>query len=154
MLKQLRVIVLLLVCTQAGFSQLSGALSGVLGPGTYHVVDTISVESGSSLQLMPSTTFIFDEPYPFYVEGTLLAEGTESDSIVFTSDTIANPGRWRGLRFSNTTRSQNKLSYCVLENGFATGSDHERSGGGAYFNYALADLSHCVFRNNEAEIWG
>ncbi|MBM3325007.1 MAG: hypothetical protein FJY66_05005, partial [Calditrichaeota bacterium] len=63
---------LLLSSAQVGVAQLSGPLSGVLGPGVLHVVDTISVEAEDSLTLLPRTTFTFDGPYPFIIYGTLL----------------------------------------------------------------------------------
>ncbi|MBM3324898.1 MAG: hypothetical protein FJY66_04450, partial [Calditrichaeota bacterium] len=99
-MKPITPLLILLAMAQLGLAQLSGPLSGTLGPGTFHVVDTISVEAGDSLTLLPGTTFTFDGPFPFRIYGTLLAEGTETDSIIFTTDTSANPDRWRGLRFS------------------------------------------------------
>jgi hypothetical protein len=106
---------LLFTLTHASLAQLSGPLSGILGPGTYHVGDTISVESSDTLILMHGTTFVFDSIYPFQVYGTLLAEGIRSDSIVFTTDTVANPGRWRGLQFMDSMSSGSQLAYCVIE---------------------------------------
>ncbi len=136
------------------YEGLVGALSGLLGPGVFHVIGEIMVNSSDSLRLMPGTTFIFDGPYPFEIRGTLLAEGTESDSIVFTTDTLANPDRWRGLRFVESVRSGSRLAYCLIEHGRATGSDDERNGGGAYFSHVSPGITHCVFRNNSAELWG
>ncbi len=81
-MKQIWTILLMLALAQASFGQLSGALSGTLGPGAYHVVGIIHVDFGDSLRVMPGTTFVFDGPYPFRIYGTLLAEGTESNSIV------------------------------------------------------------------------
>ena len=110
---------LVVVCAQVSLGQLSGALSGTLGPGEYHIVATISIESGDSLVLMPGTTFNFDGPYPFLVYGILFAEGTESDSITFTTDTLANLDRWYGLQFKYSTSSGSRLAYCVIEYGQA-----------------------------------
>ncbi|MBU1706590.1 right-handed parallel beta-helix repeat-containing protein, partial [bacterium] len=142
------------LATPASYEGLIGALSGTLGPGVYHILGEISIDAEDSLRLMPRTTFIFDGHYPFEIRGVLLAEGTESDSIIFTADTIANPNRWCGLRFLQSVRSESRLAYCLIENGRATGSDVDRYGGGAYFNHASPEVSHCVFKNNFAEIWG
>ncbi len=121
--------VLIFSLLRMSFGQISGSLSDTLGPGTYHVSDTIYVDAGDSLRLMPATTFIFDGPYPFKIEGTLLAEGTETDSIIFTTDAGANPPLWRGLRFYNSSSSGSQLSYCLVENSNATGVDYDRYGG-------------------------
>ena len=150
----LRATFLLLVFAQTSFSQLSGPLSGTLGPGEFHIVDTISVEQSDTLTLMPGTTFNFDGPYPFHIYGTLLAEGTESDSIVFTTDTLANPERWRGLRFVDSTSSGSVLSYCLIENGYASGESPYDCGGGIYCNQSSLIFSDCEISHNLAFLHG
>ncbi|MFH1011220.1 MAG: right-handed parallel beta-helix repeat-containing protein [bacterium] len=146
----------LLAFAQVGFGQLSGPLSGTLGPGTYHVIGSISVESGDTLRLMPGTTFIFDGGYPFRIYGTLLAEGTETDSVVFTTDTLANPDRWRGLRFYGSGSSGSRLAYCVIENGLALGTwpDPNSFGGGVYLYDTSPNFHNCVFANDSARYDG
>lgn len=99
--------------TLEGHNELSGALSGILGPGFFHVVDSIYVESDDTLRIVPATTINFDGPYPFNIYGLLLAEGTESDSIIFTTDTTANPSRWRGIQIDNDNSSC-LMEYCVV----------------------------------------
>ncbi|MBU1935845.1 right-handed parallel beta-helix repeat-containing protein, partial [bacterium] len=129
-------------------SPLSGALTGTLGPGTYHIVDTISVELGSSLTLVPGTRFFFDDPYPFLIYGTLTAQGIEGDSIIFTTDTMYNPDRWFGLQFKNDGSSGSSLTYCIIENGLAS-SPPQTGGGGAYCDTASPHFEHCKFRFND-----
>lgn len=142
----------MLTCVNAiSATDISGSLSGTYGPGIYHVMDTISVESGDSVQLVPATTFIFDGSYPFKIEGTLLAEGTETDSIIFTTDTLANPERWRGLRFLKTTSSGSQLAFCLIENSYATGDDSEDArGGGVYCDSSAPSFQNCAIMNNRA----
>ncbi len=148
-MKQIWIILLMLTLAQASFGQLSGPLSGTLGPGIYHVVSTISVNSGDSLRLMPGTTFIFDGPYPFNIYGRLLAEGTASDSIVFTTDPIANPNRWRGLHFEDAP-SGSRLAYCVVEKGNAPSN----FGGGIYCSSSSPTLTNCTISGNWASCGG
>ncbi|MFH1011958.1 MAG: right-handed parallel beta-helix repeat-containing protein [bacterium] len=107
---------LLLACAQASFGQLSGPLSGTLGPGTYDVVGNIWVEANDTLRLMPGTTFLFGEDLVFDIYGTLLAEGTESDSIIFTAveDTTYWPPPWGGMGFGDPGSSGSQLVYCSL----------------------------------------
>ena len=115
-------LLIMLGFAQVSLSQLSGPLSGTLGPGTYNIIGNISIESGDSLTLMPGTTFQFDGAYSFSIYGTLLAEGIEGDSIHFTTDTLTNPDRWRGLRFHDATSSGSQLAYCIIEYGRQSGN--------------------------------
>ena len=130
---------------------LAGALEGTLGPGTYHVCAPISVNSSTALTIEPGTTLIFDEPYPFEIHGALWAYGTETDSIIFTADTLTNPDGWRGLRFSGPG-SLGELDYCVIENSRAT--DTETFGGGVYFENSFGRFNNCTIRNNSADDYG
>jgi parallel beta-helix repeat protein len=140
-------LLLLLAFAQASFAQLSGPLSGTLGPGVFHVIDTISVELGDSLTLVPGTAFTFDGPYPFYISGTLLAEGTETDSIVFTTDTAINPDGWRGMRFSDSTSSGSQLAYCIVEK-----SSH--SSGVNCMGNSSPSFKRCAISGNSADFSG
>ncbi|MBU1936914.1 right-handed parallel beta-helix repeat-containing protein, partial [bacterium] len=143
------VLFLLLTLAQASFAQLSGPLSGTLGPGELHVVGNIWIESGDSLRLMPGTTFHFDGDYSFGIYGILLAEGTETDSIVFTTDTTTNPERWPDLRFEGSNTSGSRLVYCLIENGLAY------FGGGVHCrNGASPNFSKCTVRSNSANAGG
>jgi len=137
-----------------GVSILCGSVSGTLGPGTYHVICDISVAAGDSLRLMPATTFIFDGYYRFEIYGTLLAEGTETDSIVFTTDTNANPDRWHGLRIYDSTSSGSRLAFCLIENGHATGSLLDMYGGGVYCYNSSPTFTNCSFIGNTAAQYG
>ncbi|MFH1010469.1 MAG: right-handed parallel beta-helix repeat-containing protein [bacterium] len=134
------------------YQGLSGALSGVLGLGTYRIAGTVSVNAGTTLRLLPGTTFLFGGPYPFEIRGTLFAEGTVSDSILFTSDGPL-PEPWRGLRFSGTG-SSGTFSYCVFEYGYAAGGDSADHGGAAYCDQASPSFAHCTFRHNSATALG
>ena len=132
---------------------LSGWLSGTLGPGEYHVVGNIYVDEDSTLTLMPGTMFHFDSAYVFAIYGTLLAVGTETDSIIFTTDTTANPDRWRRLFFDHDGSSGSQLAYCLVEYGYATGG-WGTHGGAVYCYQSSPTFTHCVFRNNEATYGG
>ncbi len=129
--------------------ELAGALQGIIGPGVCHIIGDISVSSDDSLTLLPATTFIFDGPYPFNIYGTLLAEGTESDSIIFTTDTLQNPDRWRGLHFLSGSDSS-RLSYCLIEWAKAVGSWPDNNGGGILCNYSSPRLTNCTIARNTA----
>jgi hypothetical protein len=77
-MKSISLLLLLFLFASLTLAQLSGPLGGTLGPGTYHVIGNISVESGDSLRLVPGTTFTFDGPYNFKIRRILLSEQTPS----------------------------------------------------------------------------
>jgi len=139
-------VLLVLVSAQAGLGQLADTLSGGIGPGEYHVTDTIYIVFGDTLRIYPPATLIFDGPYPFYIYGKLLAEGSESDSIVFTTDTLVNPDRWRGLRFYQPGSSGSDLQYCLIE--YARQLNDR--GGGIYCDNSSPSFSNCRISENLA----
>jgi predicted outer membrane repeat protein len=134
------------------YQGLSGSLSGVLGPGIYRVGGSISVNSGATLRILPGTTFLFGGPFSFEIRGTLLAEGTQNDSILFTTDGPL-PEPWRGLRFSGSG-GLGTFSYCVFEYGYAAGGDSGDHGGAVYCDRASLSFNHCSFRYNTATALG
>ncbi len=141
-MKQLCTIFLLLTSVQASLAQLSGPLSGTLGPGEFQVVDTIYVNEGDSLRLMPGTTFLFNW-FPFKIYGTLLAEGTETDSIIFTAIVDSLPRRsWGGLQFYPSSGSGSRLSFCLIE------LAHNWDGGGIRCTQASPTFENCIIREN------
>jgi len=102
---------------------LSGSISGVLTSviGNYTVIDEIVVEEGDTLTIKPGVTLFFNEPefdwniLNFHVYGTLIAEGTEADSIYFVSSDPDPQGiDWRGL-YTHSSSSV-YLSYCEFRN--------------------------------------
>ncbi len=134
--------------------ELSGSLQGTLGPDTCHIVGEISITAGDSLILLPGTVFMFDGPYPFRIYGTLLAEGTENDSIVFTTEQSGS-NRWRGLRFDGGGSSGSRLAYCLIEKGYATGGWPDNNGGGVFcFDYSSPSFANCCTSANNAENGG
>jgi len=134
------------------YQGLSGSLSGTLDPGTYRIAATITVNAGTTLRLLPGTTFLFGGPYPFEIYGTLVAEGIEGDSIVFTSDGPL-PEPWRGVRFLSSS-SAGSFSYCIFEYGYAAGGDSGDHGGAVYCDRASLSFDHCSFRYNTATALG
>jgi hypothetical protein len=119
--------------------QLSGALSGVLGPGTYYVVGSIYVMYGSTLTIQPGTTILFNGDYDFDIYGTFYAIGTETDSIKFLRNGTSSP--WNGIDFNSTINDSSLLEYV-----YVSGSD----GGGLYFMGCHPTVSHCLIANNSA----
>jgi len=142
---------------------LAGELPDTVGPGVCQVVGKIFVSSGDTTHILPRTTLIFRGPYPLDVYGTLLAVGTEIDSIIFTTTGLDNH---HGLHFLDPGSSGSRLSFCRIDNGllFAEAPDTVyieaeervtiavcvRGGGGMYCNRSSPTITHCTIRNNGA----
>jgi trimeric autotransporter adhesin len=76
-------------------------------------IQSLTIDPGVTVKLMPGVRFS--------VSGQLVAIGTESQPIVFTSAAASPaPGDWSCLEFYNTTRSQ--LAYVVVSYAGACGS--------------------------------
>ena len=129
---------------------ISGTLSGTLGPGGYIVFDDISIEFGDTLRLVPGTAFRFSGPYSFEIEGTLLAEGTSEDSVLFTTLPLLNPDYWENMRFDGVGSSGSRLTYCDIQ----YGSHANLGGGGIQCIGASPTITNCTFRDNTARFGG
>ncbi len=139
-----------------------------IGPTTYSSHETligdtitvsghITIDDDVVLTIAGGSRIIFDGPYIIDVNGTLLAEGTETDSIWFTvADTNGfggsdyDAGCWRGISVKNSGSSMDdnipsSFEYCIFE--YAKTDD----GDGAVFSLSSIpdfSVSHSVFRYN------
>ncbi len=132
-------IVVSLVCLSAskGLSQteVQGEVTGVwdLDGNPYLVVGEIAVPNNQSLTIEAGVEILTDSGISFFVYGTLVAEGTEEDSIYF-GPSEQNDG-WGGLRFLEADEGT-RLNYCIVEYGLrdqGEGGGSEISAGGNIF---------------------
>jgi parallel beta-helix repeat protein len=128
-----------------------GYVSGTwtLAGSPYLIQGSIMIPNDSTLTIQPGVEVNFQGHYKLLVKGRLLAIGTVTDSILFTtSDTIT---KWYGIRFDSTytTNDTSKFFYCIIQWGLANGSGHDQQGGGFYFyNYSKAIISNCTIQHN------
>lgn len=94
-------------------NELSGQLSGIIHTGTYHVINNIEVANGTTLLIEPGVTLLFYEGVEFDINGLLVAEGNEIDSIKFTR--YANSNYWNGIEFNNIADDNSVISFCIIE---------------------------------------
>ena len=143
-----------------------GDVSGIWTfPNSPYIIDgEINIPVDSTLVIEPGIQVIFSEHYKFNIYGRLLAEGTLSDTIIFTvgdttgfSNFYSNDGGWHSLRFYNTNtngQDSSKVVYCILEYGKATGYYPDSQGGAIYLcNSSNILIKNCVITTNVAN-WG
>ncbi|MCG8702254.1 MAG: right-handed parallel beta-helix repeat-containing protein, partial [Bacteroidales bacterium] len=108
----------------------------------------IGAPGGSKLRLEPGTVVRMgrngsinvglsqDEP------GTLIAAGTETEPIVFTSEnSLKSPGDWKYLWFDEGASSSTKLEYCLIE-----------YGGGYTENTGMVEIRNCKINMDNCTI--
>lgn len=113
----------------------------------YNVVGEIRVPPESTLAIEPGIVVNFQGHYKFIVDSlaTLLAVGTETDSIYFTAaDSAAG---WHGIRFMAAT-SNSQVSYCRIEYGKAAWPDHR--GGGILCRFSSPTITNNTIWKNWA----
>lgn len=92
--------------------------AGITWEGRITVHENYVVEVGQVLTIKPGTVIEF-RPYAYLdVYGTLIAEGTEYDSIYFKPDGVTN---WSGIFF--WTPDAVNMQYCVIHDADAIGFD-------------------------------
>ena len=164
MKKILFVVSCLIICGNSCFSQTrinSGDVSGLWekSKSPYQIFGEIEIPNNQTLTIEKGVKVEFQGHYKLSVKGRLLAIGNKSDSIVFNGkDTI----KWGGIRFGDITiaNDTSKISYCVVENCYASSGQLPRSGtaedyGGAIYqrNSRLIISNSCI-RHNKASSGG
>ncbi|MCK5079215.1 MAG: right-handed parallel beta-helix repeat-containing protein, partial [Bacteroidales bacterium] len=95
----------------------TGKVQGYWVPNAeYWIMGNIFIEAGDTLQLDPGVKIVFKGIWRFDVHGTLLAEGTENDSIYLISG-MDGWVKWKSLNFFDTS-SISKISYAHIEKVF------------------------------------
>jgi hypothetical protein len=135
---------------------ISGALSGNLGPGDFQVVDSMRVDSGATLTILPGTNLWFEPDVDLIVRGQLIAEGTPTDSILFSAVNTQYGHTWGHLAFRHASDASS-LAYCVIRGGFVWYGNRiwpDYLGGGILVDSSSVRVSHCTIENNLASEGG
>ena len=152
-----------LLLSSPGLGQLTGPLSGTLTPGNYTVVGDVWVNAGQSLEIEPPSTLFVTGPYSFTIYGQLIANGSQTDSILFIPDQGIES--WKGLTIMAPEESPSQLAYCRVSDSDSSGIDCQYSeillhhctisgntstgdGGGINLVAASAELRHCLIQDN------
>ncbi|MBD3368238.1 MAG: hypothetical protein GF405_08730 [Candidatus Eisenbacteria bacterium] len=129
---------------------------------TVRVTADVLVEDGVTLEVAAGTRVEFLDHYELGVQGRLLAVGTVSEPVVFTTDEpwlfradSTAAGCWAGIRFDWTPASnpESLLEHCVLEYAKALG---EEPWGGALSTTGFSEVlvRNTVIRRSIAERGG
>lgn len=133
--------------------ELSGDETWTRGTGTegdiYRIVGDVTVPSGITLTIEAGVRVHFAGLYRILVNGTLNAQGTISDSIIFRHE---DPGtNHHGIDFISTSTTS-ILEYCHIRDGVADGSSgsnqEDLCGGGIYIGNSSPIVRYCVVSNN------
>ena len=134
----------------------------------YIITGDIHIPRGRSLNIEPGVIIKFADSYNFTVgyRATLLASGTETENILFTSMDISKG--WLGIRFVNS-EADDVLKYCTIEYSKKPISEEKDlfnlMGGGilccgsyddepGYLLPSSPTIAHCLISNNDAYIGG
>ncbi len=115
---------ILFVLTNPCLSQIhiAGEIEGTLIDTTYIADGDIVV--GGSLTIEPGAVILFEEGVQFDVDGLLVAEGTEEDTIYFILNEEAE--YWGGIDFNFFSHWDCSLQYCHISGSNSSGIYNDR----------------------------
>ncbi len=123
--------------------------------------DSLEIETGVTLTIEPGVTVLFHDDIRMLVYGTLLAEGTETDSVLFTLNTATGSAtEWGGIKLMSHS-GDHRISYCRIEYGDADFSgpwvgEYGTNGGGIFVGDTVSntEITHNLIWKNRATTGG
>ena len=122
-----------------------------------HIMGTadILIEEGATLTIQPGVTILIPMSVTFNIQGNIIAEGTENDSIYFIPYYNTH---WNSINFDETPADadSSKFSFCVFKNSEATTHNTSTSQGGTFYfdDFSKAKIFNSAFYGNSANEGG
>jgi len=134
-------------------------VSGVINENTtwvlvnspYIVTEDIQIPSGVTLTIEPGVEIQYTGAYEILIQGSIIANGTEADNIVFTSASAGTSSGARQLMFKGAVLNSSTLSHIKMEYAWRSiqiGEETEHNQGGK--NEGTLTVSHVTI--NEADV--
>jgi hypothetical protein len=88
----------------------------------YVIIGGLQVDTNAVLTIKPGTKVYFHADAPLLVDGTLIANASKDQKIIFSGDRLDAgyndlPASWPGIFFRNTSKN-NSLQYVVIKNAY------------------------------------
>lgn len=88
----------------------------------YVILGGMIVDTNATLTIQQGTRIHLNADAPFIVDGTLIINGTKTDSVVFRSNRLDEPykdfpGAWPGIYFRGSSKN-NLLTYTYIKNSY------------------------------------
>jgi hypothetical protein len=120
--------------------------------GSPYLVEGLTyVPDGSTLTIEAGVTVEWQGSFTMYIQGRILALGTETDSILFTA--ADHETGFRSIRFidTDTLNDTSRFTYCIFEYGNVYGDWPDNCGGAiGVINFSKLIVDRCLFRFNYA----
>ena len=119
--------------------------------GSPHIVEHVIVKNGATLTIEPGVEVRFNKDFPncFLIigeigtgtTGKLIAQGTESQKITFTSSAATpQPGDWKAITFYQNASDDSIIEHAIVEYGGYTGMIH--------IELSNPTIRNCIIRNS------
>ena len=88
----------------------------------YVILGGIQIDTGATLNIESGAKIYLHADAPFLVDGTLIANGTKNEPVVFAGDRLDEdykdlPASWPGIYFRNTSEN-NSMLHTVIKNAY------------------------------------
>jgi hypothetical protein len=160
-MKKLLLLTVLFMLWETTFAlniSVSGTLSSntTWNADTVKVTGTVGIPNGVKLTITAGTYVQFQGHYGIEVGGSILANGSHTQKIVFAP--LNNSTGWKGIRYDSPQQSNDSsfFQHCVFAYGKASsGSTYDKQGGAIlFYRWSKALVRNCLFSNNYASYYG